>query len=68
MAECLVGAEPPFDFFLNEFPAERMFSTPRKDRAPFMKVIYAPYIQWDQFTSVQYHLDASVKERWGWWS
>ena len=49
MAECLVGAEPSFDFFLKEFPVERLgwplFSTPRKDLSPFTKVIYAPYIQ-----------------------
>ena len=42
-----------------------MFSILHKDRSPFTKVIYAPCIQWDQFTSTQYHLNAISEKRVG---
>ena len=49
--------------FLQKDKVNLFFSTPRKDRSPFTKVIYAPYIQWEQFTSVQYHLGAISEKK-----
>ena len=52
-----------FMSFLQKDKVNLFFSTPRKDRSPFTKVIYAPYIQWEQFTSVQYHLGAISEKK-----
>ena len=51
--------------FLQKDKVNLFFSTPRKDRSPFTKVIYAPYIQWDQFTSVQNHVDTIGEKKVG---